>query len=209
MSNRTNYQKKYERDYEDLNKKYFDISNKFNKVNEELKISKYEYNLLNIKYENKCKQVQKADEKAAKKYEPIIEEKDKIIEEKDKEIERLKALLNIDSTNSGLPTSKTPLNKNTLISNANSREKSWKSIGGQKGHPKHKLEKFKDEEINEKIVHELTKCPECGGEIKKVKEVYKDELTYKVVPIKRRHVFETYECTCCHKEVHENIPVRL
>lgn len=55
-----------------------------------------------------------------------------IIDEKDKEIARLKALLNIDGTNAGIPTSQTPINKKKII--PNSRTKSNKKIGGQNGH---------------------------------------------------------------------------
>ena len=51
---------------------------------------------------------------------------------------RLKALLNADGTNAGIPTSKTPINKKKVI--PNTRVKSNKSIGGQFGHKKHKLE---------------------------------------------------------------------
>lgn len=199
-----NYQKMFEKDYQKL-------SEKFNKTNEEFKQLKYEYKLLNSKYQTKCKQmeniIEAADNTAKEKYESVIIEKDKIIEEKDKEIERLKALLNMDGTNSGISTSKTPLNKNKII--PSSREKSDKSIGGQKGHPKHKLEKFKDEEVTEIEKHDLTECPKCGGTLEKIAEIYKDELSYKVVPIKRRHVFERYKCSCCKNEVHEEIPVRL
>lgn len=50
-------------------------------------------------------------------------------------------------TNHGIQTSQTPIHKNKLI--PNTREKSDKQKGGQKGHKKHKLEKFKDDEITE------------------------------------------------------------
>ena len=155
----------------------------------------------------KCQQVENANKVAEEKYAPIIKKNDEIIAEKDKEIARLKALLNNDGTNCGIPTSKTPINKHKVI--PNSREKSGKKIGGQPGHKKHKLEAFKEEEITEKIYHKLEKCPECGGELKKEGEIFKDELNYRVVPIKRRHIFNKYKCTCCNHEVHENIPVRL
>ena len=67
-------------------------------------------------------------------------------EEREREVERLKALLNRDGSNSGLPTGMTPLNKNKVI--PNSRKKTGKKIGGQGGHTKHKPEKFRDEEVN-------------------------------------------------------------
>ena len=76
-----------------------------------------------------------------------LEDKQNLIEKHEYEIARLKALLNIDGTNHGIPTSMTPINKKKVI--PNTREKSSKPKGGQVGHQKHKLEKFKDEEINE------------------------------------------------------------
>jgi hypothetical protein len=50
------------------------------------------------------------------------------------------ALLNTDGTNSGIPTSKTPLSKKKVI--PNSREMSGKHIGGQPGHSKKELEAY-------------------------------------------------------------------
>ena len=107
----------------------------------------------------------------------------------------------------GIPTSQTPINKNKVI--PNTREKSGKLKGGQKSHKKHKLEKFKDEEINDNVTYELDECPNCGGNLTKVGEITKDELSYRFVPIKRRNHFIKYKCTCCEKEVHKSIPNRL
>ena len=136
----TNYQKVFERDYQKL-------LNKYDRKSEEYKQLKYEYQLLQSKYNTKENQLnivfQQALDNAAKKYQPLLEQKDKKIEEQDKEIARLKALLNIDGTNSGIPTSQTPINKKKVI--PNTRIKSDKKIGGQPGHQKHKLEKFKEE----------------------------------------------------------------
>ena len=49
---------------------------------------------------------------------------------------KLKAILNNDSSNSGIPTSKTPIGKEKRI--PNSRKESQKSKGGQKGQAKQK-----------------------------------------------------------------------
>lgn len=59
---------------------------------------------LNIKIEN----IEIANQE---KYQRIIDKKDNEIAEKDREIARLKALLNMDGTNAGIPTSMTPINK--------------------------------------------------------------------------------------------------
>lgn len=135
--------------------------------------------------------------------------KDEIIKKQEYEIARLKALLNMDGTNHGIPTSMTPINKKKII--PNTREKSSKPKGGQVGHKKHKLEKFKEEEVTEKIEHSMEECPCCKShEIKTTGEIKeKDELDYKIVVVKRRHQFIEYECEECGKKFHEDIPNNL
>ena len=200
----TNYEKKFEKDYQKLTEKY-------DKKNEDYKLLKYEYQLLEKKY-NKANN--DFESKAKKKYQPlinakdkIITEKDKIIEEQSKEIDRLKALLNNDGTNSSIPTSQTPINKQKVV--PNTRVKTGKKIGGQLGHKKHKLEKFSKNEVNDNVEHTLEVCPCCGGNLEEIGEICKDELTYLFVPIKRRHHFKKYKCSKCNKESHELIPTRL
>jgi transposase len=125
-----------------------------------------------------------------------------------KENLRLNTLLNIDGTNSGLPTSKTPLSKNKVI--PNSREKSGKKIGGQPGHPKKKLEAFAASEITETEEHQADECPHCGGKsVETEKTINKDELDYEVVVIKKRHVFSICKCEDCGREFHQPIPTNL
>ena len=67
------------------------------------------------KYNTKEKQLEIAlnefEKNVSLKYQDINNEKDKEIGEKDKEIARLKALLNMDGSNAGIPASKTPINK--------------------------------------------------------------------------------------------------
>lgn len=200
----SNYQNLFEKDYQKLLKKY-------DQKNEKYKLLKYEYQLATNKLKTRDKQLEVAmnnfEINAKAKYQPMLDEKDKIIEEKDKEIARLKALLNIDGTNAGIPTSQTPINKKKII--PNNRVKSDKTIGGQPGHAKHKLEKFKDEEINDNVYYELENCPYCNGQLRETGEITKDELSYRFVPIKRRNHFKKYECECCHKEVRHPIPTRL
>ena len=183
----TNYQNFFEKDYQEL-------LNKYDKKSEEYKILKYEYQLLQSKYNTLQKNIEEQVKREEAKYLDIINEKDK-------EIERLKSLLNIDGTNSNIPTSQTPINKKKVV--PNSRVKSGKKIGGQLGHKQHKLEKFKEEEINDVVLHELQCCPECGGKISELSEIDKDEFSYRFVPIKRRHRYITYQCACCHKIVCE------
>lgn len=81
--------------------------------------------------------------------ESIQKENDNLKEE----IQRLKSLLNTDNSNSGIPTSKTPIGKNKRI--PNSREKTGEKIGGQTRYQKHKLEKFHDEELTDSSYYEV------------------------------------------------------
>lgn len=67
-----------------------------------------------------------------------------------KENLRLRALLNLNRMNSGLPTSKTPINQKKVV--PNSRRKTDRSIGGQPGHAKKKLEAFHEEEVTENVI---------------------------------------------------------
>lgn len=185
-----NVEKSLYKDYENLL-----IQN--DKLSREVRSLKYMNNLLNKQNET----LKKNEEKA--KAEML--EKQNLLEEKDFEIARLRALLNMDGTNHGIPTSQTPIHKKKVI--PNTREKTDLPKGGQKGHKKHKLEKFKDEEITEKIEHTMEECPCCKShEIKETGEIKeKDELDYKIVVVKRRHKFIEYKCEECGKKFHQEI----
>ena len=115
----------------------------------------------------------------------------------------------MEETNHGIPTSQTPIHKKKGI--PNTREKSDKPKGGQKGHSKYKLNKFKDDEITERCEHSMEHCPCCNSDaIKKTGKVKeKDELDYKIVVIKRRNLFTEYECKKCGKKFHQEIPNSL
>ena len=136
-------------------------------------------------------------------------EQENQLKEQEYEIARLKALLNMDGTNHGIPTAQTPINKKKVI--PTTREKTELPKGGQKGHPKHKLEKFKEEEITENCEHRVEQCPCCNSHaIKETGEIKeKDELDYKIVVVKRRHKFIEYKCEECGKKFHEEIPNNL
>lgn len=170
------------------------------------------------------------EQRLEKKLESQELENEKIISEKDAEIYALKkklieqakeldlikgerdkylANLNLDGTTSGMPTSKTPINKKKII--PNTREKTGKLKGGQFGHPKKKLDSFRDDEINETEEVTLEECPHCHS--KELKEldtsVSKDELDYEIKIIKKRYYFKEYECENCKKIVRQNIPSKL
>lgn len=182
-------------------KDYENLLIKNDKLSEENRKLKYFQRLA----ESQIKTFIEKEEKAKEE----ITNKDNIIQKQEYEIARLKALLNIDGKNHGIPTSMTPIHKKKVI--PNTREKSEKTKGGQVGHKKHKLERFKDEEVNEKVEHSMEQCPCCNShEIKKTGEIKeKDELDYKIVVVKRRHQFVEYECKECGKKFHEEIPNNL
>lgn len=125
------------------------------------------------------------------------------------ENQRMKAILNNDGTNSGTPTSKTPLNKDKV--RPNSRVKSDSPRGGVKGHRKSKLPGFSDDELNEHKEHPYEgNCPKCNGTMEDTgKTIDKDETDFEIKTVKRRHHFKIYRCPCCGKEVHKPIPKNL
>ena len=139
----------------------------------------------------------------------IIDQQKAAIDFKDAEIQHLRALVNTDGTNSGLPTSKTPLNKDKI--RPNSRKNTGNPRGGVRGHKRTTLQRHADNEINDYVPHPFQEdCPSCNGKlIWTGKTIEKDETDIEVKLIKRRHVFEIRRCPCCGKEVHMPIPNNL
>ena len=139
----------------------------------------------------------------------IIDQQKAAIDLKDAEIQHLRALVNTDGTNSGLPTSKTPLNKDKI--RPNSRKNTGNPRGGVRGHKRTTLQRHADNEINDYVPHPFQEdCPSCNGKlIWTGKTIEKDETDIEVKLIKRRHVFEIGRCPCCGKEVHIPIPNNL
>lgn len=94
--------------------------------------------------------------------EKINKEHKEEVDKLNAKIKRLESRLNIDSTNSGTPTSKETIGKHTI---QNNREKSDKPKGAQLNHKQYKLNYFKNDEITKTDVHELDMCPYCNGEL--------------------------------------------
>lgn len=195
-SNRTNYSNQLYSDYMMLLDK-----------NEKLEASNKKLKKIESLYKNEVKYCEKLGK--------ALDEKDKVISEKDKEIEalkreilKLKGIAGLDSNNSNIPTSQTPIKKVKRI--PNSRTSTGKKKGGQPGHSKTILEAFDDDEITEYEEHTLNECPECGGELERLDdEVTKDETDYEVVVVKRRHRYPMYRCKTCGKTFHDNIAPNL
>lgn len=191
-----------------LNSFYKDYENlliKNDKLSEENRKLKYSQRLL----QNQIRTLEENEQKANEKLLELQKEHEDLLNEKDYEIARLRALLNMDGTNHGIPTSQTPIHKKKVI--PTTREKTNLEKGGQKGHPRHKLEKFKEEEITENCEHRMEECPCCNSqEIEETGEIKeKDELDYKIVVVKKRHKFIEYKCTECGKKFHQEIPNNL
>ena len=117
--------------------------------------------------------------------EELKKEYQKKIDELEAKNKRLESRLNIDSTNSGTPTSKERIGKHTI---QNNREKSNKTKGGQPNHKQHKLDK----------------CPDCNGELTEKNTVISDILDIKIIVTKTRNLIHNYKCNCCHKNVTAN-----
>ena len=190
----TSYEKAFHKDYDKLFQRN-------EKLASELRSLQYSYNLITNKYITSEKQKQELAEQNSVK--------DVLIINLTKEMDRLKALLNTDGTNSGLPTSSTPINKKKVI--PNSRQKTGKKIGGQLGHVKKKLERFPRSEVDTYVEHVPEECPECQcTNLEETGDVIeKDCIDYKVVVTKTRHEFRVKRCPQCRKEFHEKIPVDL
>ena len=179
-------------------------------VNNELRSKLNSANFQNTMLRKKQEGIIKKEvELRTKKLNDELKDKDKQIEVLKRELARMSAKLNNDSTNSGLPTSMTPINKKKHI--PNTREKSEKDKGGQKGHPKHKLKKFNEEELTEIVDVNMKECPKCGSKNIEALNTYeeKDETDYDVKIIKRRYKFNNYKCNKCGYEFHSNIPNSL
>ena len=187
------------------------------KENEELK---KELKITKAKLDNAYRTIKRLEEKheqyvvdEAKRIEDIVnkvvakvtkelnKEHEKEVKELKAQISRLEKRLNINSSNSGIPTSKETIGKHKI---QNNREKSNRSIGAQEGHEIHKLEYFKDEEITETVEHKLDVCPKCGGELKELNVVISDIIDFKVIVTKTRNNIHNYKCLKCREKITAN-----
>lgn len=165
--------------------------------------SKYEEKILNLK--DKVWEVQRKndEEKTALilRYEDRLYEKDCVIEKLKNELAHANALLGNDGTNSGLPTSQTPIGKKKRV--PNSRTKTGRKKGGQPDHEKHELEAPDESEITDVFRHDpVTEeyvCPSCDGEkcVPTDKKEVKYEYDVCITVKKIKHEYYCYRCLDC------------
>lgn len=150
------------------------------------------------------KAVNSAVEKAVAK---VTEKYEKIIKEKEQRIFELETRLNINSDNSSLPSSQTPIYQSKIC---NSRKKTGEKPGRKLGHKKDGLKKFQDDEITEIKEHKTEECPKCDStNLKLVNVKERDEFDIEVIVKKVRHKFYEYECLDCGEKIKSNIPLEL
>ena len=151
------------------------------------------------------KRLKKLEQKQNAKIDEMTDE----IKRLKKEIERLKAIVNLDGTTSGIPTSMTPIGKKKVVPNF--AKNTGGKIGREYGHKKDKLEPVSEEKINEHIKHELNQCPNCDKcELVPTGEMIKKQVKdYKIIVNYTEHEFMEYKCNCCGKIIHAPIPNHL
>lgn len=208
-----------------LNRKLTRARDTIAKYKQDLSVTKATFNRYKREVEIK---IERAVDKEVQKVKAHYEEE---LAKKDKRIFELECRLNINSETSSLPSSKDPIYKdnkkedddennddddqdnnsqNNRKNIQNSREKTNRSIGGQTGHKKSSLPKFKDEEITKETIHKEHKCPYCGCKdliITSFKE--RDEYNLKIIVEKVRHKIAVQKCSKCGKIIKCPIPDNL
>lgn len=167
----------------------------------------FEYSQLKNKFEIRVEAaVKERTSELENKYKKDMKEKEKEIEALKNKIAKMQSMMDNDSTNSGIPTSKTAIGKKKYI--PNTREKTDKKVGGQVGHTKHKLVAFAEEDITEVVDIIPTECTKCHSkEIETLEtSIDKQELDYEVKVIKRKNRFVNCRCKNCKNEFHVPIP---
>ncbi len=133
--------------------------------------------------------------------------------ERDCKINELENQLAHDGTNTSLPTSQTPPEKNKRI--PNTRTKTGRKKGGQPGHEKHTLEEPEEGEITDIVKHASNEegflCPACDGDsfVPTGEYEVKYEYDIEVVVKKKKHVFYYYECLDCGTVFRSKYPAGL
>ena len=130
------------------------------------------------------------------------------IHELETKVHELENRLNLNSTNSSIPPSKTPLNTYKV---PNSRVPSGKKPGGQKGHKGVTLLPVEKPEI--KIKHKPTICSGCGATVQTNLLRFLDERQeVEIPPVKVEwisHRIYSYHCPDCHTITNGQFPEHI
>lgn len=137
----------------------------------------------------------------------VVAKFEKIIQEKEQRIFELENRLNINSDNSSLPSSQTPIYQSKIC---NSRKPSGDKPGRKKGHKKSELKMFEEDEITDYVEHTMDTCEKCDSHnLELIDEKYRDEYDIEVNVKKIRHKFYVYKCMDCNSITKADIPIDL
>ena len=170
------------------------LSQKYEKLRFEVEELRYENKVLRKKVEEVDilieKAVTKAVEKVSKVYEEKIQELETIIKVQALEIDRLRNLINKNSSNSSKPSStdfiNTKQDRKTSANEYNYRKISRRKNGGQEGHKGYNLSKKDVEEIIKKSNVEVR---EIFHNIKG-KDTIKYRIGIEIKPFVEKHIFK-------------------
>jgi len=189
------------RDFERVSAEYTQLKSRIQEYQETIKGLRR-----SLDEARESKKTQKAD------YERCLAEKDAVIKMLTNRLEHELALKAHDGTNTGIPTSQTPIGKRKAI--PNSRVITGKKKGGQPGHKRHVLEAPSDDEIDVVSAHELCEgdyCPKCSGQdywFTGEREA-KYEIDIQINVVKTRHEYYIYECHGCGEHLRTGIAPNL
>ena len=125
-----------------------------------------------------------------------VREKNQLIQKLEAALHQEKPAATADGTNSGTPTSQTPIGKKKVI--PATQRGQGKTKGGQPGHPGHFAKLFEDDDPDvqtEKHYAEKV-CPCCGKPLVHKQWIPKDTLDVKIIVTKHRDLYEEAECEC-------------
>ena len=189
------------RDFEKVSAEYTQLKSRIQEYQETIKGLRQ-----SLDKARESREAQKAD------YEQRLAEKDETIKALTNRLEHELALKAHDGTNTGTPTSQTPIGKRKVI--PNSRASTGKKKGGQPGHERHVLEAPPDDEIDVVATHELGAedcCPKCCGQDYSFtgEREAKYEIDIQINVVKTRHEYYVYECQDCGEHFRTEIAPTL
>ena len=136
----------------------------------------------------------------------------RIIAQLQERIRQLEAQLARSNKNSG-NSSKPPSSDITKPPPAGGGSSSPRQIGGQPGHPRHARKLFPPEQVDERHIHGLTQCPDCGGSDLEVlpepaQVLQQVELLPKPLRV-TEHVVQACRCRDCQRIQTGQLPAAL